>query len=223
MEFGFEGVGIWWTVVELMHSQADGKFEKFPAFYSGLAYTLGISEEKVKAFFQALISRFNLFREDDRYIWSERVQSNLRERLEKRLKKVEAGRMGGVKSGESRSKLKHNEAVLEANESKVKERKGKDSEAVPSEPSKISRFIKPTVELITAYCTERNNNINGSAFFDFYESKGWLVGKVPMRDWKAAVRTWEKNEYGGGSKKEVKTWIDVEREKTAELLRQKQS
>lgn len=54
------------------------------------------------------------------------------------------------------------------------------------------RFIKPTAEQVSAYCAERNNGVDGQCFVDFYESKGWLVGKTPMKDWKAAVRTWEK-------------------------------
>ena len=54
-------------------------------------------------------------------------------------------------------------------------------------------FKKPSVEEIQEYCTERNNNINAEAFYDFYESKNWYIGKNKMKDWKAAVRTWEKN------------------------------
>ena len=42
------------------------------------------------------------------------------------------------------------------------------------------------------YCQERNNSIDAQSFVDFYDSKGWVVGKSPMKDWKAAVRTWEK-------------------------------
>ena len=57
-------------------------------------------------------------------------------------------------------------------------------------------FTKPTVEEVKAYCAERKNNVNPDKFIDFYESKGWLIGKNPMKDWKACVRTWEK---GGSS------------------------
>ena len=53
-------------------------------------------------------------------------------------------------------------------------------------------FVKPTVEEVKAYCVERKNNVNPDKFIDFYESKGWLIGKNPMKDWKACVRTWEK-------------------------------
>ena len=51
---------------------------------------------------------------------------------------------------------------------------------------------KPSVQEIKDYCLERNNGIDAEQFFDFYESKGWLVGKNKMKNWKAAVRTWEK-------------------------------
>lgn len=60
-----------------------------------------------------------------------------------------------------------------------------------SEAAKRAVFEKPTVEEIAAYCAERKNSVDAQAFFDFYESKGWKVGAVKMRDWRACVRTWE--------------------------------
>lgn len=53
------------------------------------------------------------------------------------------------------------------------------------------RFVKPTVEQVRAYCEERQNGIDAQAFIDHYTSNGWKVGNAPMKDWKAAVRTWE--------------------------------
>lgn len=58
---------------------------------------------------------------------------------------------------------------------------------------KSSRFNPPTLEEVEQYCIERNNNVDAQSFIDFYESKGWYVGKNKMKDWKAAVRTWERN------------------------------
>ena len=52
-------------------------------------------------------------------------------------------------------------------------------------------FTKPTIEEIQQYCNKRNNGINAEAFYDFYESKNWYVGKNKMQDWEACVRTWE--------------------------------
>jgi predicted phage replisome organizer len=70
----------------------------------------------------------------------------------------------------------------------------KDSSA-KSTTTKRKRFEKPTISDIEQYCIERNNNIDASQFFDYYESNGWKVGKNSMKDWKAAVRTWERSEY----------------------------
>lgn len=64
-----------------------------------------------------------------------------------------------------------------------------------STTTKRKRFEKPTLSQITQYCLERNNNVNAEQFYDYYESNGWKVGKNSMKDWKAAVRTWERNEY----------------------------
>jgi hypothetical protein len=55
-------------------------------------------------------------------------------------------------------------------------------------------FIKPKKNEIEVYCIERNNNIDFEAFYDFYESKDWKIGKNKMKDWKAAVRTWERRD-----------------------------
>ena len=60
--------------------------------------------------------------------------------------------------------------------------------------TKKPKFIPPTIQEVAQYCKDRNNNVNPSKFIDFYTSKGWLIGKNKMVDWKAAVRTWESKE-----------------------------
>lgn len=69
---------------------------------------------------------------------------------------------------------------------------------IPSSASNLSKkSLPPTVAEVTAYCEERQNKIDAQAFVDFYDSKGWMIGKNRMKDWKAAVRTWERNNRGG--------------------------
>lgn len=58
------------------------------------------------------------------------------------------------------------------------------------------KFIPPTLEEVKAYCIERKNSVDPEEFIDHYVSNGWLVGKNMMKDWKAAVRTWEKKNFG---------------------------
>ena len=57
------------------------------------------------------------------------------------------------------------------------------------------RFTPPSREEVQAYCIERNNNVDAERFIDYYTSNGWMVGKNHMKDWKSAVRTWERNGY----------------------------
>jgi len=64
----------------------------------------------------------------------------------------------------------------------------------PHAPPK--KFIPPTVQEVEAYCRERGNAVDAQRFVDHYASVGWKVGKNPMKDWRAAVRTWERNDEG---------------------------
>ena len=61
------------------------------------------------------------------------------------------------------------------------------------------RFSKPDVEEIAEYCRERGSKVDAQRFYDYYEANGWKVGKNPMKDWKAAIRTWERNQENRGS------------------------
>lgn len=71
----------------------------------------------------------------------------------------------------------------------------KEIDSSASTTTKRKRFEKPSISDIKQYCIERNNCVNAEQFYDYYESNGWKVGKNSMKDWKAAVRTWEKNNY----------------------------
>ena len=59
---------------------------------------------------------------------------------------------------------------------------------------RASRFTPPSVEEVRVYCAERKNSVDPERFVDFYASKGWLVGKSRMKDWRAAVRSWERSD-----------------------------
>ena len=81
------------------------------------------------------------------------------------------------------------EIELDINKRKVQKRKADDC---PLATPTTKRFVKPTLEEVQNYCKERKNKVNAQRFIDYYESKGWTVGKnSPMKDWKACVRTWE--------------------------------
>ena len=75
------------------------------------------------------------------------------------------------------------------------DRVGEDNEdsATPP-PTRSKRFAPPTVDEVRDYCFERGNSVDPQRFVDYYTSNGWMVGKNKMKDWKAAVRTWEQKE-----------------------------
>ena len=93
-------------------------------------------------------------------------------------------------------------------EKEIKIEKEIDSSA-KSTTTKRKRFEKPTLSEIKQYCIERNNNVNAEQFYDYYESNGWKVGKNSMKDWKAAVRTWERSEYRNVKVSKKQQAIDV--------------
>ena len=66
--------------------------------------------------------------------------------------------------------------------------------SIPYQKDKARRFVPPTIEEVADYCRERNNNVDAQRFVDFYTAKGWMVGSNKMKDWKAAVRTWERRQ-----------------------------
>jgi len=78
---------------------------------------------------------------------------------------------------------------LEPQDSIGKDRLGKDNNIAHAREV----FVPPTVDEVRAYCEERGNNVNPLQFVAFYESKGWMVGKNKMKNWKACVITWEKD------------------------------
>jgi predicted phage replisome organizer len=84
----------------------------------------------------------------------------------------------------------------------------KDTELKQDKEIKSSkRFTKPTIEEVQAYCQERNNGVDAQKWFDYYSANGWKVGKNPMKDWKACVRTWERNVDNGKSKSTVRQCV----------------
>lgn len=87
-----------------------------------------------------------------------------------------------------------------------------NNKEIKKEIYKEKRFKKPTLEEVKEYCLERNNNISAEQFIDYYDANGWKVGKNSMKDWKASIRTWERNKINKISKYEetqrkIEEWL----------------
>lgn len=142
----------------------------------------------------------------ERFVWPIAKQNIDRAQAELE-KRAENGRKGGRpkkanESGEKQPKGKESKKK-QTKDNKDKD-KDKENNIIPLSPNgdippkgertPAKRFVKPTAEEVRAYCAERGNHVDAQAFVDFYEAKGWKVGSSPMKEWKAAVRTWEQRD-----------------------------
>ena len=117
------------------------------------------------------------------------------------------------KSREKKKLLASNNVITEGNNvtncyPEIEKDKDIDKELDIESKNKRKRFVPPTLDEVKEYCQERNNNVDPERFIDYYESNGWLVGKNKMKDWKAAVRSWERNGYS--NKESRATSFDVD-------------
>lgn len=194
----FEQRGILMDIRCYMHSGSPRgylAFNNVPIPSKNLASLLGLSEDLLKQTIEQMVSFAVLsVRVSDGAIFDPEMvrQEDIRK------KRQIAGSKGG--------KTTFAQAKLQANGKATGEQNPEYEHAheYENEPIHDSRkkFIKPTIEEIASYCKERNNKVVPEKFFYHYESNGWKVGKNSMRDWKAAVRTWENNnidqQLGGG-------------------------
>ena len=105
-------------------------------------------------------------------------------------------------------RIRANTTVYETYQEKEEEKEKEEllkkdiSNEISQKSTRQKKFVPPTVEEVASYCLERKNKVDAAYFVDHYTSNGWKVGKQNMKDWKAAVRTWEKNGYNQPSKKQ---------------------
>lgn len=131
---------------------------------------------------------------------SERIQKQyfdvIKRREEILVKKeyllVSVDKIRGIVCENSNSVCRNQKNVCRNETSKVKESKVNNNKS-------IVRFTPPSLNDVAGYCMERKNGIDAESFVAFYESKGWMIGKNRMKDWKAAVRTWERRGKKEGS------------------------
>ena len=149
------------------------------------------------------------FAGNERFVWPAAKQI-IDLAAEKAEKMRQNGSKGGTAKSENMKALANdsNSCQNVANDSKAnqseakgshkekkrnnKEKEGNEKEAINIVP--LKRFVPPTEDEVALYCIERRNHVNAQKFVDYYSSNGWKVGRNPMKDWKAAVRTWERSE-----------------------------
>lgn len=200
-----------WTVIEVQRAQ----FTFYESFYKAISR---IKKKADRADAYDIICRYALTQaEPDLDRVSDAVAiafELLKPVLDKAREKAESGKKGGSKpeatGKEAGSKPEAtNKLGQTATEKEVEVEKEieveSDSVFGASAPASAQgqqeepcqnpkKFIRPTVQEVSDYCRERGNQVDAQRFVDYYTANGWRVGKNPMKDWKAAVRTWEKQD-----------------------------
>ena len=220
---GMSAIGFYWYLVELLY-QNGGKLENKEV---RLEAELLDSLDCLDSFIE-----FELFKIEDGFWLCKRVSDELSYREEQRLRKSEAGKKGmssrwnNTVITQPNTVIKNDNTVIENGNTVItlpqksitddntitntkRDNKEKDNTNVLS---KKKVFTKPTLEEISAYCKERHNDVDAETFFDFYESKDWMIGKNKMKDWKASVRLWERTSNKKSAPVKHKDYSDVKKE-----------
>lgn len=189
-DFYMDTVG--WTATEvgayfrlLMHEWVNGPLPNNMADLSRIA---GISDARTlyKMWSRTLVNKFTTT--DGNLLINKRLESEREKQSINRELQVKKGISGANKRWENRIAP----AIAQA------QPKDSSSSSISSSINK-SIFNKPHIEEIALYCNSRKNNINPQIFYDHYESNGWMIGKNKMKNWQAAIRTWEQREGGNGN------------------------
>lgn len=134
---------------------------------------------------------------DEKGSYVECIQNGYNLDTQDRLGKYSIGKEREYKEKESAEALENTQEKEKVTQKEKELLKNKEKENNTKEREIKKFFTKPSVEEVKQYCEERKNNVDYVKFYDFYESKGWMVGKNKMKDWKACVRTWERSRGSG--------------------------
>lgn len=178
-------------LLEQKYKQTNKQIENFACkLAKHMPYTIEIIHRSL----HELINEGVLMLEDSKLLQKRMIRDN-----DISNKRAESGSKGGKKTQFAKAKSEANSENEYANEDE-------DEDITENiEDRRVQRgkksFNKPTIEEITEYCRDRVNSIDPNKFFDYYESNGWKIGgKSKMKDWKAAVRNWERRGEDNGQR-----------------------
>ena len=180
-------------------------------FYAICCYQSGreyvIENPLIKGIFEMVLMQFR--KDEEKYISNceskarngkkgaeSRWQDDSKCHSQESEENLEDGKNGKRYFRHTEEKTEMAKMAIEEEEEEEEEDK-EEVEEVPTVPKKREarkRSSTPSVDEVREYCFERGNGVDAETFVDFYASKGWKVGNAPMKDWKAAVRTWEKRD-----------------------------
>lgn len=183
-QLGLEAYGIYWMLVETLRDQPDYTYPV--ANIPALARRYNTSAEKVRT----VVYNYQLFTvKDDLIFFSESLNRRMQVLETKRIKRSEAGRLGNAARWGT-SQTDRNAITMRSQSIASKVKKSETYKKDNIERKKVA-FSPPTLSDVEEYVRSNSyTSVNSQTFVNYYSSIGWMVGKNKMKDWRAAVRTW---------------------------------
>jgi hypothetical protein len=182
MQLGMEGYGLYWMLIE--HLMKQPGYMLPTSMIEPLSRRFQVSKEKL----ETIVMKYGLFEEFEEYFLS----PSLQRRMDVYDKKRDAARNSAL----MRWQYQRNAIAIPTQCDGNAKRKDKirEDKTIKDKKKEEKNIIPPSFEMVESFCKQRGTHIDPRQFFDFYESKGWKVGKERMKDWQAAIRTWEQRE-----------------------------
>lgn len=211
-KFSHTGYAVWCFMLEYLTDCTNFEFDYDEVSQELLASDFDVPVAELREIIDYSV-KIGLLQHEDGKIFSAAHKRRFVRMLEVRQRRAEAARRNGRKGGNPNFKkgqpnpyYRTTESVMEDNQNITQEitednpiveqsnvehsRVKKQKETPKGEKKTASRFSAPTVDEVRTYAQEKGFNIDPEHFVDYYTSNGWRVGRNPMKDWRATVRTW---------------------------------
>lgn len=211
-KFSHTGYAVWCFLLETLTDSEDFELPYSEVDQELLAADYDVPVEELREIID-YATRIGLLQQEDGKVYSEALKRRfipLLEARERRRQRAEINRQNGRRGGnpnfrkgqpnpyyqrgEDNQNITETAQNISEDNPKVKESKAKESKPIKKTPvgekKNASRFSAPTVDEVRAYAQEKGFSIDPEHFVDYYTSNGWRVGRNPMKDWRATVRTW---------------------------------
>jgi len=190
LDWDMEMIGLYWWIICYLWVNG-GLIESKPSIIQSLTRRKRI--DKAMLIWNKIKFKFTI---KDGYISHKRVTKEMQKQEAYRLKKINAGKVGADKRWHNQDSANDSPIANDSSSSPTSSSTPPSTSIVKEKIDKKEKFIPPTIEEVTSYFTEKNlRQVTPEYFFDFYESKNWMVGKNKMSNWKSAAnrtKTWEK-------------------------------
>ena len=197
---GVGGIGVFWCIIEQIYEQGG----TLPlSSCKSIAFALHVDCKII----EDVVLNHGLFQNDGKMFWSESVNNRLDKRKDIANKRKEAAQKRWKSAQNENEESNCNANAMQDYANKEKKRKGKKRRISSKEDKgeNDKRFTPPLLKEVVDYVSEKGYSVDAEAFIAFYQSKDWFIGKNKMKNWRAAVVTWEKrnNSSSRGSSNRV--------------------